>query len=133
MRGKRQQGRRRGYALLDVVLAVALFSIAVTGLVGVLQRIGDTSSRYARDRLIQQRLDALLSETRRRPLAAMTSETRDPLLDITFRTHAESWEVDNGEGEELTDLYRLTAEATFFDDGGEQVEKAELIIHRPES
>ena len=45
----------------------------------------------------------------------------------------EPYEVDNGEGKELTNLYRLTADATFRDDGGEQVEKAELIIYVPET
>ncbi|MEX2581469.1 MAG: hypothetical protein WD342_20605 [Verrucomicrobiales bacterium] len=123
---------RRGYALLDVVLAVALFSISVSGLVGVLQRINETSASFARDRVIQENLEVLLAEKKRSSLGEMTSEIHDARLDATFRTRVESIEVDNGEGNTLTDLYKLTAEATFFDDGGEQVERAELIIHHPE-
>ena len=117
------------YALLDVVLAVALFAITVTGLLKVLQGVGDTSAGFARDRYVQQHLEALLSEKRRLAVDAMAYEEVDPLSGITFRTYVEAFEIDNGEGDDLPDLYKLTAEATFLDDGGEQVEKADMIIY----
>lgn len=121
-----------GYALLDVVLAVALFAITVTGLVQVLQRVNETSSAFARDRLIQQRIESLLAEKRRLSVREMTSEFRDEQMDVTYRTYVEAMEVDNGDGSDLTNLYRLTVEAMFFDDGGEQMEKADLILYKPE-
>ncbi|MBP6604017.1 MAG: hypothetical protein KA250_19555 [Verrucomicrobiales bacterium] len=122
----------RGYALLDVVLAVALFAITATGLMQVMLRVSETSSGFARDRYVQQQLEGLLAEKRKLGVEAMTSEMVDALTGITFRTFVEPYEVDNGEGSELTNLYRLTADATYTDDGGEQVEKAELIIYVPE-
>ncbi len=84
--GTEQQGRMRqgGYALLDVVLAVTLFAITVTGLLMVLRGIGDTSSGFARDRYIQQQLEGLLAEKRLVGLDAMASETLDELSGITF-------------------------------------------------
>lgn len=126
-----QQGRSKGggYALLDVVLAVALFAITVTGILSVLRGVGETSAGFSRDRYLQQQLEALLSEKRRLPLDAMASDSVDELTGIRFRTYTEPFQIDNGEGNELTELYKLIAEATFLDDGGEQVEKAELIIH----
>lgn len=126
-----QQGRSKagGYALLDVVLAVALFAITVTGILSVLRGVGETSAGFSRDRYLQQQLEALLSEKRRLPLDAMASDAVDELTGITFRTYTEPFQIDNGEGNELTELYKLIAEATFLDDGGEQVERAELIIH----
>lgn len=129
--GAGRQGRVRpgGYALLDVVLAVTLFAITVTGLLMVLRGIGDTSSGFARDRFIQQQLEGLLAEKRRVGLEEMASETLDEASGITFRTYAEPFEIDNGEGEALADLHKLTAEAAFLDDGGEQTEKAELILY----
>lgn len=119
----------RGYALLDVVLAVTLFAITVTGLLMVLRGIGDTSSDFARDRFIQQQLEGLLAEKRRVGIEEMASETLDELSGITFRTYVEPFEIDNGEGDALTELYKLTAEAAFTDDGGEQLEKAELVLY----
>ena len=123
---------RSGYALLDVVLAVALFAITVTGLVQVLQRVSETSGGFARDNMIQQRIESLLAEKRRLTVQEMTSEFVDERTDVTYRTYVEAIEVDNGEGNELTDLYRLTVEANYFDEGGDQVEKADLIIYKPE-
>ena len=126
-----QQGLMKagGYALLDVVLAVALFAITVTGLLRVLNGVAETSAGFARDRFIQQQLEALLAEKRRVGIDMMASEVADELSGINYRTYVEPFEIENGEGNELSELYKLTAEATFLDDGGEQVEKAELIIH----
>lgn len=121
----------RGFALLDVVLAVAIFAISVTGLIGILQKMNETSSAFARDSLIQNRLVSLLTETRRLEPSAMTTEVYDPNLDMTFRTYSQPFQIENGEGAELTDLYELTAEVEFLDDGGSQLERVSLIIHRP--
>ena len=122
-----------GYALLDVILAVALFAITVTGLMRVMQRVNEASSGFARDRYIQQQLEGLLSERRKMTVEEMNYNMTDELSGVAFRTFVESFTVDNGEGNELTDLYKLTAEATFLDDGGEQIERAELIIYQPET
>ncbi|MDF1825101.1 MAG: hypothetical protein P1U68_10695 [Verrucomicrobiales bacterium] len=122
---------RKGFALLDVVLAVAIFAISVTGLIGILQRMNETSSAFARDSLIQNRLVSLLTETRRLEPSAMTTEVYDSALDMTFRTYAQPFQVENGEGAELSDLYELTAEVEFLDDGGNQIERVRLIVHHP--
>jgi len=123
----------RGYALLDVVLAVALFGITATGLMRVMQRVSETSTGFSRDRYLQSQIEGLLSEKRKLEVDAMASEAVDELTGITFRTYVEPLEVDNGEGKELTDLYKLTAEGVFLDDGGEQTERAEIIIYKPET
>lgn len=132
MGGMIVNGNSRGYALLDVVLAVALFALTVTGLVGVLQSINETSAELARDRMIQHQLTSLLAETKVMPVSSMNSERLDEVTDITFRTYVEEMEVDNGEGNALSDLYMLTAEAVFMDSGEPQTETARIIIYQPE-
>jgi hypothetical protein len=132
MGGMKKSENNAAYALLDVVLAVALFALAATGLISVMQGINETSSNLAFDRVVQDRLLSLLTETKRLDIGAMTSQAVDPDLNITFRTYVESYEIDNGEGAALTDLYLLTAEAQFVDEGGEQTERVMLLIHREE-
>ena len=122
-----------GYALLDVVLAVALFGITVTGLIGVLQSIGETSGAFARDQVILRQLQTALAEKQRLAPSQMNAEWLDETLGVTFRTVAEPYQIDNGEGAELEDLYRLTASATYQDEGGEQTISAVLLIHSPET
>jgi hypothetical protein len=109
MGGMKKSENNAAYALLDVVLAVALFALAATGLISVMQGINETSSNFAFDRVVQDRLLSLLTETKRLDIGAMTSQAVDPDLNITFRTYVESYEIDNGEGAALTDLYLLTA------------------------
>ena len=132
MGGMIVNGNSRGYALLDVVLAVALFALTVTGLVGVLQSINETSTELARDRMIQHQLTSLLAETKVMPVSSMNSERLDEVTDITYRTFVGEMEVDNGEGNALSDLYMLTAEAVFMDSGEPQTETARIIIYQPE-
>ncbi len=132
MGGMIVNGNSRGYALLDVVLAVALFALTVTGLVGVLQSINETSAELARDRMIQHQLTSLLAETKVMPVSSMNSERLDEVTDITYRTFVGEMEVDNGEGNALSDLYMLTAEAVFMDSGEPQTETARIIIYQPE-
>ena len=128
MRDKAKSG---GFALLDVVLAVAIFAISVTGLIQILQQMNETSASFAKERVIQARLEAVRSQTKRRDLSSMTSETYDPDFDLTFRTYAEPFQIDNGEGAELADLYELTAEVEYVDEGGSQLERVSLIVHLP--
>ena len=132
MGGMIVNGNSRGYALLDVVLAVALFALTVTGLVGVIQSINETSAELARDRMIQHQLTSLLAETKVMPVSSMNSERLDEVTDITYRTFVGEMEVDNGEGNALSDLYMLTAEAVFMDSGEPQTETARIIIYQPE-
>ena len=124
--------RRRGYALLDVILAVTVFAIWGAGIVAFMQRISDTSASYSRDRVIQYRLESMLSEAKERPIEEMTAEVVDETLATTFRTTVEPLQLANIDGEALEDLYKLTVTATFQASGGEQVEKAELFIYKPE-
>ena len=66
------------------------------------------------------------------PVSDMNSERLDEVTDINYRTYVESMEVDNGEGNALSDLYLLTAEAEFMDGSELQTESAKLIIYQPE-
>lgn len=125
-------GSPRGYALLDVILAVTVFAFWGVGLITLLQKISDTSNSYSRDRLIQYQLESLLTEMKHLPVDEMATERYDEALDVTFTTVVETLNLANLEGETLEDLYELTATATFNDSGGEQTESARLTIYQPE-
>ena len=62
MGGMKKPENNAAYALLDVVLAIALFALAATGLISVMQGINETSSNFAFDRVVQNRLLSLLTE-----------------------------------------------------------------------
>lgn len=130
IKSNRQQ---QGYALLDVALALTIFAFSITSLVVLLQQITDTSSSYARDRLIQSALDSYLTETKRKPVREMGGEYYDEALEINFRAEVVPLELANADGNGLKDLYKLVVTAEFEDDGGPQEEVAELYIYQPET
>lgn len=121
-----------GYALLDVALALTIFAFAITSLVVLLQKITDTSSSYARDRLIQSGIDSFMTETKRKPVKEMNSEYFDEALEINFRAEVEELDLANIDGNGLDDVYKLTVTAEFDDEGGPQEEVAEVFIYQPE-
>lgn len=125
-------GRRiHAFALVDVLLAVTIFALSVTGLVVTMQKIQDNSNSYARDRLIQMGIEAAIAEAKVRPAEEMNVETRDEALQVTYATLAEPLELSNADGKALADLYKVTVTATFLDAGGEQQEKAEVYLYKP--
>lgn len=136
MGGMREKGatRRtcRGYALLDVALALTVFALTVTSLAVLLQRIVDTSDSFARDRLIQGKIQSLITEAKFKPVQDMNSEVQDESLDAIFRTFVEPLNLSNVDGEGLEDLYQLTVIAQFEDEGGSQEEVAQLFLYLPE-
>lgn len=133
MRGKGATRRTcRGYALLDVVLALTVFALTVTSLAVLLQRIVDTSDSFARDRLIQGKIQSLITEAKFKPVQDMNSEVQDESLDAIFRTFVEPLNLSNVDGEGLEDLYQLTVVALFEDEGGSQEEVAQLFLYLPE-
>jgi len=121
-----------GYALLDIALALTIFAFSVTALVVLLQRTVDTSSSFARDRLIQSSINSFMKETKRKPVREMNSEYYDENLAVNFVAEVEELDLANIDGDGLEDLYKLTITAEFDDEGGPQQEVAEVYIYQPE-
>ncbi len=128
----RHSANQRGYALLDIALALTIFAFAVTGMIVLMQKISETSGAYARDRLIQQAMDSFIKETKLKPVRDMTSEYYDETLDITLKAEVNTVDLANADGDSLEDLYLLKVTAEFEDAGGTQIEEAELYVYQPE-
>ena len=121
-----------GLTLLETVLALTVFVVAITSLFGTLQKINENSNTFARDRLIQYGLESILTEAKHLPVQEMTLERRDEELGVTYRTTVENLALSNVDGDPLEDLYTLRAEAIFEDSYGEQTEVAEIYIYKEE-
>ncbi|MEO0413666.1 MAG: hypothetical protein AAF226_01790 [Verrucomicrobiota bacterium] len=132
MRGGNHIGQKRGYALIDVVLAITIFSIAVTGMLMLLKKINETSVAYRRDKVIQAQLSVHLTEAKNKPVREIPFENYDQELDVTFATTVEPLELANVDGNGLEDLYRILVTASYTDDWGEQLREAEIYIYQPE-
>lgn len=120
------------YLLLDVVLAVTVFAIAMTGILVAVNRITETSQLFAQDMQVQYGMDAMLVEARHRPVEEMAFERNDDDLGVLYRTEIEPLNQVNNEGEALEGLYRLKVSAMFQSGNEDETDTAEVIVYRPE-
>ena len=124
--------RQRGIALLDALLAVFVFSLAVTGIITWMGQIGDNSNLLGKERLVQQGLSAILAEAKVRDLADMNFEYNDQLLGVVYRTSVEAVQLTTTEGETLEDMYVLRATADYEEGSLGLTRAAEIYVYKPE-
>ena len=122
----------RGIALLDALLAVTIFSLAVSGLATWLNQISENSNQFAKERLVQHGLTAILSEARERDLNDMSFESRDEELGVTYRVSHEPVDLTMTDGDSLEDMYVLTAVAEYEQGPNVMVREAEMYIYKPD-
>lgn len=111
--------RRRGFLLLEMVLALAVFSIAVTGFVVALHRMADTASRAQSEMKITRILDSALDETLSIPVLE-EGETNSTVADSGIELDTSIKLLDqlqNEDGQPLQEMYRIEINAKWFENG----------------
>jgi len=98
----------RGVALLEVLLAVAVFALAATGFVVALHRTGKLAAGSQRELRITRALESALEETLSLPTleeGKTTVELDDGGMEVD--TVVEPLEIENQEGELLQEMWRI--------------------------
>lgn len=129
----RRSAAIKAFSLLEIVIALTVFVIAISGLFAALQQIGMNSAAFAQDRGIQYGLEAILTEAKHLPVEEMSFERMDEAQGVRYTVTAEPASLANIDGEALDDLYLLRAMADFEGmGGGIQTEVAEIYVYKPE-
>lgn len=121
---------RRGFTLLEVLLAVLIFSLAVVSLVEAVNATGRTALLGRRERMVQARLDALLLEATRAPDfmdkvgQGQSQEDKVTEGDVTYTTRIQRLDLTNEESQPLTDLFEVTVTARWREGRDEQAVQA---------
>jgi prepilin-type N-terminal cleavage/methylation domain-containing protein len=115
---------RRGFLLLEMVLALAVFGIAATGFTVALHRMSAAAELAQKELRITRLLDSALDETLSLPVLE-EGETEviigEPGSEVTFLTTVELLdEMENEEGQLLQEMYRIEVLATWFENGQAQ-------------
>ena len=129
--------RRRGFLLMEAVLALLLFSIMAVGFTRALAAIRRNSMLVEERMQITAIVDSALRET----LTLPTLEEGQTTIDLEERnemeilTTVEPMELENEEGQLLQEMFRVTVSARWFEDGQEKTQTAEgwryLRLYRP--
>lgn len=110
---------RRGFLLLEMVLALAVFGMAATGFVVALQRMAAAASLAQSELRITRILDSALDETISLPvLEEGQTNTSVGETGIELDTTIELIEdLMNEDGEILQEMYRIEINARWFANG----------------
>lgn len=125
---------RPGYILLELIIALAIFAIAVLGLTKSLNTSLEVANILNHDYAVRLGLRSFIEEVKRKSVANMTMSTTDPLLDVTYSSQAEPTQITvKTTGQVLTDIYQLTATATYNVAGKQREESVVLFLWQPQA
>lgn len=104
--------KRGGYMLLEVVLALSIFVVAVVGLLRSLNAGLDADYEQRRLTTLRLNLQNLLDETLAvPPREAGTTEVPEDVFHVRYRREIRAEKVKLAGGREVPDLYRVTVQA----------------------
>lgn len=127
----------RAFTLLEALLAMLVFSLAVIALVEAINRMGLAAVESQMEAAVQSRLnDHLLLTTRKLgavvPGTALHEERRTVTEErVLYNIVVKSEEVKNQRGARLADLYRVKVTASWMDDGRPQEKSVESLVWPP--
>ena len=117
----------KGFLLLEMVLALTVFAMAVTGFVVALHRMSLAASQ-ARDELqVTRILESALNETLSLPVleeGQMSDVAGDGSIDILVTVEPLE-ELQNEEGETLNEMFRIGIMARWYENGDWQEREIE--------
>ena len=121
---------RRGFLLLEMVLALAVFGMAATGFTVALNRMAKVAALAQSEMKVTRFMESALDETLSLPVPE-EGETESEIETgggtvITFLTTVELIEdLENEDGQFLQGMYRIEVRATWFENGQNQERKVE--------
>jgi len=119
----------RGMTLLEVVMALAVFSIAALALVGTINKIADVATDSQKFLEVEQTLESLIDEYGKAPQIREMEEEIKPGADgVSYRVVIEQVkDLKNQEGRFLQDMFHIRAFARWNDGGGATEITAETL------
>jgi hypothetical protein len=123
----------RGYLLLEVVLAIAVFAIACTGLTVAFHRMAAAASLAQSELRITRILDSALTEQLSLPMleegvTQVPVEGSDIELDVVIEPIED---MENQDGELLQQMFHIKIIANWYENGAWQERSAETWRYNP--
>lgn len=118
------------YILLELVIALSIFSIAVLGLANSLSTSVEVSNILNRENAVQIGMRSFIEELRKKPLADMSTSYTDPNLGVTYTSKMEPLGIKTGRGETLTDLYDLQVTALYSFGIEEKTDTVSVYVYK---
>ena len=121
----------RGSVLLELVIALAIFSIAVIGLARTLNGSMEVSNILNKDHRVRVGMRSFLEEVRRKPLAEMSVSMTDAVTGITYASSLQPITLNSTSGSPLQDLYNLKVIASYSVGNEVREESVDVYVYKP--
>ena len=128
---------RSGFTLLEVMLALMVFSIAVVALVTTINGVGNASTESRIYREVQSRLESLMTEFTRTPVDPSVPAGERNLEKtirengVEYRIKKATVEITNKDGQMLPDMFTVKATARWKEAGHDEELAAETLVYPP--
>jgi type II secretory pathway pseudopilin PulG len=126
MKHFRKTHRRNGYLLMEVVIAMAIFSLVAVGFTKALNKAADASDLAAKSVQITRILHSAMDEALSVPMLQeeeIITELEERNLTITTRYEPMIEELQNRDEQYLQDMWRITVIGTYLE-AGNKIERS---------
>ncbi len=120
-----------GYILLELVIALSIFAIAVLGLANSLSTSLEVANILNRENAVQIGLRSFIEELKKKPLADMSTTVTDAVNGVTYTSKMVPVGIRTSRGSELPDLYDLQVTALYAFGGEERSESVSVYVYKP--
>jgi prepilin-type N-terminal cleavage/methylation domain-containing protein len=121
--------KRRAFTLLETLLALMIFSLAVVALVEAVNRLGKDTLYQRREAAVQERVRSLLVEHSRLPNAPEEAKIQED--GVSYLIRRTKLELKNRDGIVLSDLFEVRVTAEWFEGREPQTLSAETWVYPP--
>ncbi len=129
---RQPQRRKRGFLLLEVMLATTIFCLVAVALMNGLGDAADSMRRSNRESQIRLALESHIAEAMALPIQlGLQKETPDG-SGITYERQWEALRPVNQDKDVLSGLFKLTVRARWTDRNAEESDEASIDVYRPQ-
>ena len=124
-----------GFALLEIILALALFSLVAVGMTRAIEAIAKTTTAARQEAQVLRVLESVLAEVAHQPEFKATSVTFNPTADgIDASASIEKVKLITKDKVELDHMFRIRAEAWITDGRARRLKRSmETYVYSPNS
>jgi len=123
--------KRRGFTLLETLLALIVFSMAVVALVEAVNQLGKQTLLRRREATMQERLRSLLLEQTRTPVPNPKEEIKLKEGDTTYTIRRTKLELSDRDGQAVQGLFEIRVTAEWLEGREVQQATAETWVFPP--
>jgi Tfp pilus assembly protein PilV len=124
---------QHGYILLELIIALSIFSIGVLGLARTLNSSMEVANILNKDQRVRIGMRSFLEEVRRKPLNEMRVSITDAASGVTYSSTAEPVSLTMTNGNKMRDLYNLKIVATYSAGNEQREESVDVYVYKPAS